>query len=99
MIALSNLRLQSILARHGSGILVKLKTKLAVVFFFLFVGLSANLTSAAGTATAAVSLTSASVVASQSAPERQSLPSADTGHEEHGLAQEAVEITRSSAYR
>jgi F-type H+-transporting ATPase subunit a len=93
MIAFSKLRLESILAPHRSGILVKLKTKLAVVFFLLFVGLSANLTSAAGTATGAASLRSASVVASQSAPERRASPSADAGHEKHGLAQEAVEIT------
>jgi F-type H+-transporting ATPase subunit a len=94
MTAFSNLRLESIPAPHRSGILVKLKTKFAVVFFFLLVGPGANLTSAAGTATGTASLTSASVVASQSAPERRGLPSADAGHEEHGLAQEAVEITR-----
>jgi F-type H+-transporting ATPase subunit a len=60
----------------------------------LFVGLSVNLTSAAGTPTGAASLTPARVVASQSAPEPRALPPGDAGHEEHGLTQEAVEITR-----
>jgi F-type H+-transporting ATPase subunit a len=91
MTAISNLRLKSILAAHWSGILVKLETKWFVLFLLLFTCLCVDSTSAAGTSTETAA---ARAVASQSASEPRHLPPGDARHEEHGLTQQAVEVTR-----
>src|SRR6516162_10814821 len=69
MTDMPKLRPEPIQAAHRAGILVGLKTNLAVVVFVLLLGLGANLTSAAGVSTATASVTSAIAVAGLNAPE------------------------------
>lgn len=94
MIDSSNPGLAPTLAAQGAGILLKLKTKLALVFFVSCVGLSADLTFAARARAEVASVTAASAVASQSVPETRGLSPAAPEQEEHGLTPRAVEITR-----
>jgi len=91
MIDMSNRRLEPTLGSPQRGIVAKLHSKLAVLLFVSFVGLSANLTpaSAAPTGASAVAL-----AASPSAPEAGQLPAVTPGQEDHSLTQKAVEITR-----
>lgn len=81
-------------SRTGGRDSSQVKTKLALVLFVSFVGLSADLTFAARAPAEVASVTSASAVASQSVPEPGSLSPAAPEQEEHGLTQRAVEITR-----
>ena len=94
MTDMPKLRPEPIQTAHGAGILVGLKTNLAVVVFVLLLGLGANLTSAAGVSTATASVTSAIAVAGLNAPEPGALPPETPEPEGHGLPQKAVEVTR-----
>ena len=94
MIDMSNLGLARFLAAQRAGILRKLKTGLALVFFAVFVGLGTDLTFAVGAPPEVASATSASVVASQSNPEPGGQPPATPEQEEQRLSQKAVEINR-----
>jgi F-type H+-transporting ATPase subunit a len=91
---MSNPRLAPSLSAQRAGILLKLKTKLALVLLVSFVGLSADLTFAAEAQSEVAPVTSARAVASQSAPEPGGLPPVTAKEEEHGLTQKAVEVTR-----
>jgi len=91
---MSDLRLAPSLSAQRAGILLKLKTKLALVLLVSFVGLSADLTFAAEANSEVAPVTSARAVASQSAPEPGGLPPLTAKEEEHGLTQKAVEVTR-----
>ena len=91
---MSDLRLAPSLSAQRAGILLKLKTKLALVLLVSFVVLSADLTFAAEANSEVAPVTSPRAVASQSAPEPGGLPPLTAKEEEHGLTQKAVEVTR-----
>ena len=68
----------------------RLKVGLALVFFAVFFGVSANVTLAVGGRSEVAPATSAG----QASPEQQGSPPETSQQEEHGLSQKAVEITR-----
>jgi F-type H+-transporting ATPase subunit a len=72
----------------------RLKTELTLVFFVLFLGVSANAALAVDGQSEVAPAKSASAVAGEANAEQQSSPPATTEKEEHGLSQKAVEITR-----
>ena len=72
----------------------RLKTGLTLVFFALFLGVSANAALAVDAPPEVASATSASSVPSQSNTEQEGQPPVTSEQEEHGLSQKAVEITR-----
>jgi F-type H+-transporting ATPase subunit a len=78
--------------RQRVGLLPTLKTKLALVLFIVFVGLSAGVKPAAGAPAGVASPTAASAVGSRSVAEPRVLPA--TPEAEHGLSQKAVPIAR-----
>jgi F-type H+-transporting ATPase subunit a len=82
------------LAAHRVETLLRLKTSLALLVFVAFVGLSANLTFAAGAPPGVASPTGAKAVASQGSPKPAAVSPAAPEQQEHGLTQKAVEITR-----
>jgi len=92
MTAMSNEKLEPVLASPNGGILAKLRSKLVVLLFLSFVGLCGNLTPASGAPAKAAPVPSAA--ATPSTPEAGDLPAVTPRQEEHGLTQKAVEITR-----
>jgi F-type H+-transporting ATPase subunit a len=92
MIDRSNERREPVPASPRGGTLAKLRSKLAVLLFLLFVGLFGNLTPASGAPPGGAQV--ASAAASPNALGPRDLPPATTGQEDHGLTQKAVEITR-----
>jgi F-type H+-transporting ATPase subunit a len=76
-----------------AGILLRLKGKLALVFFVVFVSVSAGLTFAADAPPGVVCATSPSAVTSHDIPE-PGAPRTAPDREEQGLSQKAAEVTR-----
>jgi len=72
----------------------KAKIELTLVFFAVFLGLSANMSLAADGQSEVVPATPASAVVGQANPEQGHQSPATPEQEEHGLSQKAVEITR-----
>jgi F-type H+-transporting ATPase subunit a len=68
--------------------------KLALMFLAVFMGVSAGSAFAVAAQPEAAPAASASAVGGQANPEQEGLPPATPEHEEHGLSQKAVEITR-----
>jgi F-type H+-transporting ATPase subunit a len=81
------------LSAERTRLLLRIRSKLAVVFLAVFVGFSAHLTLLAGARPGIASAKSASAGSSQSNPEPGGLP-APPEQDEHGLSQNAVEIGR-----
>src|SRR6516225_2831100 len=71
-----------------------LETKLVLVFFAVFLGVSANLTFAAGAPPARASAGSASAVAAQGNAEQARQPAATADQEEHALSPKPDQIAR-----
>jgi len=72
----------------------RLKAELTLVFFAVFLGVSANVALAVGSRSEVAPPTPASAVAGQHNSEQGGQPAAAPEQEEHGLSQKAVEITR-----
>jgi F-type H+-transporting ATPase subunit a len=85
-------RLYPLIAQKA-GILLAIETRLALVFFLVCVGLSTDLTLAAGGPPAVASTTATSAVANHGVSE-PGAPPRTPDQEEHGLTQKAAEITR-----